>query len=115
MVKELYRAILHGVEARQVYDVLNKIEETAELPAIDLTKADEEVLNAFTVSITLLNIDDVETALLCPPNPPTNIEVLSVWHFNNADQLIKYITEKQSQRKLVAVFDRCERDYVILK
>jgi len=115
MVKELFRTVLHSIEAIRVYDILSKIEETVKLPAIDLTEADEEVLNAYTVSVALLNIDDVETALLRSPSPPTNIEVLSVWYFNDADQLIKYITEKQTQRKLVAVFDRLERDYIILK
>jgi len=116
MAKEVFRLVLSGVEANSIYDILSRIEETVKLPSIDLTEAaDTEVLTAYAVSMALLNIDGVETVLLCPPSPPTDIEVLSVRQFSDAEQLARYIIEKRLRRKLVAVHDEWERDYVILK
>jgi len=116
MAKKVLRLVLSGAEANSIYDILSRIEETVKLPSIDLTEADDtEVLTAYAVSIASMNIDGVETVLLCPPSPPIDVEVLSLRQFSNANQLAKYIIEKRLQKKIVVVYDDTERDYIILK
>jgi len=107
--------LIRGKEAQKVYNVLGDIEEEYRLPFIDLTEVNVDVLTAYAVSQALLNLDDVETVLLCPPSPPVDVEVKSKVEFKDVEELIKYVVSKVSENKVIAVFDDWERDYVILK
>jgi len=107
--------LIRGKEANKIYDVLNNVEETHELPYIDLTTADSDRLPAYAVSQLMLSLENVETVLLCPPSPPVDVEIKAKVEFKDVEELIKYVVNKVSENKVIAVFDEWERDYVILK
>jgi len=107
--------LIKGREALKIYDTLNKIEEERDLPFIDLITAESNVLTAYAVSQLLMMLKDVEAVLLCPPSPPTTVELKTKVEFKDVKEIIKYVMNKVSENKVIAVFDEWERDYVILK